>query len=262
MSGVEQQLTRTAGGPISYRASGAGPALLLMHGIGGNSRSWHHQLKMLASRFRVVAWDAPGYGASGVREPTLAGYAGAVADLFDALDIGKAHVLGHSMGGLIAQGVAGLMPERVDRLILSSTFAGDAAIGPLGAHWMARLDDLRRMMPKDFGQARAAAMVAASAAPEIRAMAAAIAAEVTQQGLLGGCMLLHHADARPLVARFSMPVLVITGAEDSIIAPERTEVMAELIADCRTIRIPATGHAAYLEDPDRYNAAVTDFLNG
>ena len=267
MSHLEKRVVDTPGGPISYLEAGAEvesrKALLLMHGIGGNARSWRAQLEGLSDRFRVIAWDAPGYGDSGPREPTLAAYAGAAIALLDVLKIQLSHVLGHSMGGVVAQGVAGFAPERVDRLVLSSTFTGDAAPDgtPLGAGWNARLDDIRRLNPAEFGQARAARMLGENAGEAIRAEAAAIASAVTHTGLLGGCMLLHHGDTRALAARFTMPVLLLTGERDRIIPPARSAALADLINGCRSAQIPAVGHAAYLEDPATYNETLTGFLS-
>ena len=258
----ERRVVQTESGPISYREAGAGPPLLLMHGIGGNSRSWRHQLAGLADGFRVIAWDAPGYGESARRSPTLSGYAGAVADLLSVLGVDCAHVLGHSMGGVVAQSVAGLMPGLVGRLILSGTFTGDAAASgtPLGERLTGRLEDRRRLTPEAFGQARAAAMLASAAQPATRAEAAGIAGEVPYEGLLDGCRLLHHADTRPLLTGLSIPVLVIVGAEDGIVPPAKSEAIVALVPSCRTARITAAGHAAYLERPEHYNAVVREFL--
>lgn len=262
MTAVERRIAEPPGGAISYREAGTGPALLLMHGIGGNSRSWREQLEALSDRFRVIAWDAPGYGASAARQPDLAGYAGAVADLLDILEIEQAHVVGHSMGGVVAQAVAGLTPARVERLVLSSTFTGDAAPEgtPLGAGWNARLDDIRRMTPEEFGQARAASMLAGSAPDSVRGEAASISAEVTHAGLLAGCRLLHHADTREIAGRLAMPVLMITGAEDNVVPPSRSAMLADLIANCRRAEVPGVGHAGYLEDAKAYNAILSGFL--
>jgi pimeloyl-ACP methyl ester carboxylesterase len=263
---LEKRIVDTPCGPISYLEAGAdlesGEALLLMHGIGGNARSWRAQLEGLSDRFRVIAWDAPGYGDSGPREPTLVAYAGAAIALLDALKVKLCHVLGHSMGGVVAQGVAGFAPERVDRLVLSSTFTGDAASNgtPLGAGWNARLDDILRLSPEEFGRARAAGMLGKSAGEAVRTEAAAIASAVTHAGLLGGCMLLHHGDTRALAARFTMPVLLLTGERDRIISPARSAALAALINGCQSAQFPEVGHAAYLEDSAAYNETLIRFL--
>ncbi|HYW89869.1 MAG TPA: alpha/beta fold hydrolase, partial [Chloroflexota bacterium] len=89
---------------LHYERAGSGPALLLLHGIGSNSRSFRHQSE-LADAYDVIAWDAPGYGRSD--DPphalSMAENADAAARLLDELTIERAHVLGVSMGGVIAQ---------------------------------------------------------------------------------------------------------------------------------------------------------------
>ena len=120
----ELKMIETPGGAISYRESGSGPVLLLMHGIGGNSRSWRNQLETLSDHFHVIAWDAPAYGKSVGRVASLEEYTVAVIEFLDALSITNVNLLGHSMGGVVAQGVAGFHPARVTKLILSSTFMG------------------------------------------------------------------------------------------------------------------------------------------
>ena len=120
----ELKIIETPGGEISYRENGSGPILLLMHGIGGNSRSWRSQLDTLSNNFRVIAWDAPAYGKSAERGANLEEYTKAVIEFLDALSVATVNLLGHSMGGVVAQSVAGFHPDRVKRLVLSSTFMG------------------------------------------------------------------------------------------------------------------------------------------
>src|SRR5262249_34554509 len=98
--------TRTSHGlTLHYMRAGSGPALLLLHGIGSNSRSFRHQLADLSDGFDLIAWDAPGYGQSS--DPadafTLENLADRAVALLDELEIQRAHVLGVSMGGVIAQ---------------------------------------------------------------------------------------------------------------------------------------------------------------
>ena len=107
------------GGNVSFIESGSGPVLFLMHGIGGNSRSWTKQFEGLTSKYRIIAWDAPGYGDSELRKSNLADYVAAAAGLLAALGVERVNVLGHSMGGVIAQGLAGLGTIELDKLILS-----------------------------------------------------------------------------------------------------------------------------------------------
>jgi len=264
MSEAERGIAECPGGRLSYREAGPGtaPALLLMHGVGGNARSFRAQLEGMSERFRVIAWDAPGYGESALREPNLDSYARAVMELLDALSVQSAHMLGHSMGGVVAQGVAALAPERARCLILSSTFTGyhQPEGSPLTESWQARLRDIQSLSPAEFGKARARSMLAEGAADAIRDEAASIAGEVRHDGLKAASEMLHVADTRDIARALNIPTLVIIGEEDRVIPPARSAEMAALIPGSRQVTIKGVGHAAYLEDLPAYNASLNDFL--
>src|SRR5438552_3097868 len=111
---------------IAYRTAGQGTPLVLLHGFLCDSRCWRAQLAGLADDFKVVAWDAPGAGASpDPDEPfTITDWAHALADFLDAVGITRTHLLGLSWGGMLAQELFRLHPSRVDRLLLAATYAG------------------------------------------------------------------------------------------------------------------------------------------
>jgi len=264
MTATERKIADCPGGALSYREAGASdaPVLLLMHGVGGNARSSRAQLDGVSDRFRVIAWDAPGYGESALREPSLESYSRAVLELLDALKIQSAHMLGHSMGGVVAQGAAALAPARTRSLILSSTFTGyhQPEGSPLTESWQARLRDIQSLSPAKFGQARARSMLAETADGAVWDEAASIAGEVRHDGLKAASEMLHVADTRDIARALAIPTLVIIGAEDRVIPPARSVEMADLISGARRVTIPGVGHAAYLEDPATYNASLNDFL--
>ena len=89
-----QKTADTASGRISYREAGSGPALMLMHGLGGNARTWERQLDALSASRRVIAWDAPGYGGSDNLAPDVETYARAGLALMDALGVRTAALCG------------------------------------------------------------------------------------------------------------------------------------------------------------------------
>src|SRR5512132_3732850 len=111
---------------IGYRQSGQGPPLVLLHGFLCDSRCWRRQLADLSNQFNVIAWDAPGAGASS--DPpdsfTLADWSNCLARFLDAVDVERAHVVGLSWGGVLAQDFYRLHPDRVSRLVLADTYAG------------------------------------------------------------------------------------------------------------------------------------------
>ena len=111
---------------VAYERSGEGPALVLLHGFLFDSRAWRPQLEALSSDFTVIAWDAPGAGRSGdPPEPFgIADWANCLAGLLDVAGIRRAHVVGLSWGGLVAQEFYRCDSARVLSLVLADTYAG------------------------------------------------------------------------------------------------------------------------------------------
>jgi pimeloyl-ACP methyl ester carboxylesterase len=257
-----QKTADTASGRISYREAGSGPALMLMHGLGGNARTWERQLDALSASRRVIAWDAPGYGGSDDLAPDVETYARAGLALMDALGVRTAALCGHSMGGVIATRLAALAPERIERLVLSCSLLGDGrpAGGPLADGYAARIADFETMSPAEFGQARAVSMTSPKTSPEIRAHVAAIIGELRPEGFAAGCRLLNDADNAAAAAGLRMPVLVISAADDVVVTAARVDALAACIAGHRRVVIPDAGHAPYLEAAQTYNDVLMGFL--
>jgi pimeloyl-ACP methyl ester carboxylesterase len=256
------QTVRLAHGRVAYREAGSGPALLLLHGMAGASASWVRQLEALSSSFRVVAWDAPGFGGSDVVEPDLDAYAGAARRLLEALGIDASAVVGHSMGGLIAVRLAASSGALVSRLVLSCSHAGfgDPQDSPPRARYTRRLAELESMPRAEYGAARARKILPAQASPEVFGTVAAIAATARAEGLLAAGRMSQIADNRPLLGSLAMPVLVLTAELDRVLPAANSLPFLEKIANARHVTLAGVGHAPYLEDPDAYNAALRGFL--
>lgn len=96
---------------------GQGPAVIFLHGIGGDGTSWLPELDTMSGRCRAVAWDMPGYGGSpALPEMTFPALAGALRDLLGKQEVGRVHLVGHSIGGMVALEFAARFPERVASL--------------------------------------------------------------------------------------------------------------------------------------------------
>ena len=118
----------------AHRIVGIGPeAILYLHGVGGDRTSFDAQIGAGGPGFAHIAWDMPGYGDSAaLPDMTFAALAEAALRLIDALHIERAHVVGHSMGGMIAQELAAGHQDRVASLVLSAT---SPAFGKAGGDW-------------------------------------------------------------------------------------------------------------------------------
>ena len=124
-------VTRTSDGDVSVRIAGAGPDVILLHGIGSGSGSWIYQLAGLSSRYRITAWDAPGYGASipvSGDAASVDDYVARLAALVDALSLDRFLLVGHSLGALIDGRYAALYPQSLRGLILADPAAGHARL--------------------------------------------------------------------------------------------------------------------------------------
>lgn len=258
----EPRTVKTPGGIIGFREAGQGPALLLLHGMNGSSKSWSHQLRAFSDTYRVIAWDAPGYGQSDPVAPDADAYATQAAHLLNALRIEQTCVVGHSMGGVVAERFCARHLERATCLVLSGTHWGNAAPAdaPLAPKYIRRLQDLEKLSPEDYGKARAEKMLPESLPQEVFDQIAAIAAETRREGLLNAGKMVEKADNRPFLGSLELPVLILTGSSDLVVTPERSEAMLDYLPNAHAVTLPGVGHAPYLEAPDAFNQAIRRFL--
>ncbi len=259
---------RTAGGRrIFYDAAGKGPALLLVAGRGAARRFWEQQVPAFAPRFRVITFDNRD---AGPNDPERAGYTMAdladdAAALLDGLGVARAHVIGISMGGMIALQLALGHPAAVDRLVLVATTAGG---------WSARQQEFFRLPPEPWiadpvERSRAATpeMVGPSffAGPEGEARLREIAerargSRLTKDGYVRQNIAIGTHDVRDRLAAIAAPTLVIHGDVDPLVPAREGRALAAGIPGARLIMMPEVGHLPPVERPDEFNRAVLDFL--
>ena len=118
------QLTRQSNGHLSFRSRGDGETVLFLHGLLGSSKSWAFQFDRLSRDYRMIAWDAPGYGQSGMVSASIEAFVEALREFIANIGRAKVSLVGHSMGGTVAACFAATFPELVSRLVLSCSHAG------------------------------------------------------------------------------------------------------------------------------------------
>lgn len=248
----------------AFAEAGSGPPLLFLHGIGGNRHSFARQLPAFADAWRAVAWDMPGYGETPLPERmTFAVLADAAAALIAALGEGPVAVVGHSMGGMVAQELVARHPDRVSALVLAGT---SPAFGKPGGDWQKRFlaDRLRPLdegrVPADFADSLVDGMWGKAGReyrkPEARATMAALSAETYRAAL--NCIVTF--DRRDALERIACPTLCLAAEEDSNAAPVVMEKMAARIPGAEYVCMPRAGHLMTVEDAEGFNAIVRDFL--
>ena len=261
------QLLETRGVRFSYREAGKGPVLMLLHGIGSGSGSWPHQLAGLSDRFRVVAWDAPGYGDSSApmqAEPDARSYADALGRFLDALKITRCFLLGHSLGALMAASFAAARPEAVERLMLSDPAGGygDAEPAVRDKRMARRLEMMAMLGPAGVAEQRAAAVLAEGANANAIALVGWNMSRLHPDGYRQAVWMLGHGRLTADAGAYSGPVLVLCGGEDSITPPEGCRAIADAYSDARYVEIAGAGHMPYLEKPVVFNRTVRGFAGG
>ncbi|MEM9010375.1 MAG: alpha/beta hydrolase [Pseudomonadota bacterium] len=250
-----------------YAVCGAGPdTVLLLHGVGGDGSSWNRQkAAIVGAGWRHVALDCPGYG--GTPLPKRLGWAemrqAALAAL-DALGVERAVLLGHSMGGMLAQEIAAHAPDRVRALILSAT---SPAFGKPDGDWQrdflaARLKpfDDGLSMPA-FAEAFVPQMVGSAADGAGVAEAARCMANVPVATYRAALETLVTFEGRPHLAKIAVPTLLIAGEEDDNAPLPVMQKMASKIARATLATLPGIGHLANFEATGAFNDAVLSFLN-
>ncbi len=253
-------------GQISFRQAGSGPDLVLLHGLAGNARTWERQFEAFADRYRVTAWDAPGYGDSDLVPASADSYAETLAAFLDTLGLRDVILLGHSMGGVVAGTFAGRYPGHLRALVLSCTLLGrkQPAGTLLGEAYQARLADLETMRAEEYGRRRAESMTAPGCDSAILEQLAGIAAETRRDGLEAAMRVIAEADNTERLGGLALPVLVLAGELDRTVTREATDALVAALAfgkaELQIVTLPGVGHAPYLENATDYTAALSAFL--
>lgn len=255
-----------------FTTLGSGPTTVLMlHGIGGGHVAFAPQVETLAAAgYRAVAWDMPGYGHSAPIEPyTFKGLAQSCVDLIDALRCDHVVLLGHSMGGMVAQEVVARRPERVSRLVLCGTSAafGKRTDGRSADAW-AKQFVAQRTAPLDAGRSMAEVaqtlvpqMVGPGSLPEGVRLAEHCMAGVPAATYRRALDCLVTFDRQAALAGIGVPTLLVSGEFDRVAAPAVMQQMAAAIPRARHAELPGIGHLMNLEAPDEFDALLLDFLN-
>lgn len=262
---------RTNGIDLYYECTGAGEPLVLIAGLGYSLWIWHKMFPGLAKHFQVVAFDNRGVGQSDKPEGpyTAQMLADDTAGLIAALGFRRAAVLGHSMGGFVAQALALSHPELVSKLILAATNFGGPRQIPVTPEAMKVLTDVSGD-PIDRlkrGILISCAPGFGDAHPEIvdewtdfRIKNPILPGPYQAQLAIGMGLASEESSFEHKLKNVKVPTLILFGAEDKVVPPANADLLAKQIPNS-TIRIlPSAGHTFPLDATDAAVAAITEFL--
>jgi pimeloyl-ACP methyl ester carboxylesterase len=258
------QLATQSNGYLSFRSRGDGETVVFLHGLLGSSKSWAFQFDRLSRDYRMIAWDAPGYGQSGMVSASIEAFVEALREFIANIGQPKVSLVGHSMGGTVAACFAATFPDQVSRLVLSCSHAGygDPETAPMSAKFERRMREFSEIGHAAYGVNRARDLLPDSVPACVFDYAAEVASETNPEGLRRATRMLQRADNRPLLPGLKIPTLILTGEMDTDVHPGLKADLLRLIPAARHVEMPRLGHAPYFEAPDYYTSLIEDFLSG
>jgi 3-oxoadipate enol-lactonase len=249
----------------AFTVLGGGPTVLMLHGIGGGHLSFAPQVETLASSgYRAVAWDMPGYGRSAPIEPyNFKGLAQSCITLIEALKCRDVALVGHSMGGMVAQEVMARRPELVSKLVLCGT---SPSFGKPDGEWQ-REFIAQRTAPLDAGKSMAdlaqvlvPQMVGPGSLPEGVRLATHCMGLVPASTYRRALEALVTFDRRADLPRIQVPTLVVAGEHDRNAPPAVMKKMADAIPRSTYLEMRGVGHLQNLESPEDFDGLLLNFL--
>ena len=244
---------------------GDGPALLLLNGLGYANWAWQRQLPDWSRRFRCIAVENRGTGRS-PKPPGPYSIEEMADDAAEMLDGRRAHVCGYSMGGYLAQALALRHPQLVDRLVLVCTATGGPDVVPMPRETVAAWEANAGRTPQEFARATQPLSFRPGWAAEHPDELDALLRDRLEFPTPPGCWRAQYEACRDWTARRSpveeigSPVLVVHGDADRIVPYENGVEVARRIPHARFETFAGAGHLLFVEEPERFNRLVGEFL--
>ena len=242
---------------IAYRQQGQGrPGVLLVHGAGQSSVHFSELMGVLGQQTNTVALDLPGHGSSPAPDPMvqpadlLEYYRDLVAEFAEKIGLGKFVLVGHSMGGAVAQHFALSMGDRLEALVLVAT-AGRLKVAPM---ILQAIREQFQMLPQmiaavGYSPAASSAQVAHWAAQQIQAPREVVLADFRACALF---------DVRERLGEISCPVTIISAADDRLTPPLLQDQLETRIPRSRLVRLTRAGHFVFMERPAPVAEAILE----
>jgi 3-oxoadipate enol-lactonase len=247
---------------LKWEAQGGGAPLLLVHGLGYTREGWGPQRQLLARSYRVLSYDNRGIGESEIPPGpySVAELADDALQVLNEAGVERAHVLGASLGGMVAQLLAAEQPERVDRLMLAGTTPGGAAAYPLPQQTLALMAEAPSL-PPEVALRRFVENALAPGSPfvdEVLAYRQQHPPDPAGWAAQAAAGSTWDADGR--LARIAAPTLVLAGTADAVVDPRNAQLLADAIPNVRLELIDGAGHLPFWERAEEFAALVERFL--
>lgn len=252
---------------IAWERRGDGAPVVLVHGLGYARWGWEPVADALAERFELILVDNRGIGESDAPPGpyTARAMAGDVAGVLDEAGIERAHVVGTSLGGMIAQELALERPERVDRLVLACTTPGGPGAFPTPEPTVRLLAEAPSLEPaaalRRFVE-NALTPQTVAGRPELveRILAHRHATAQPAEAWAAQAAAAASFDASARLSGLGAPTLVLHGTDDRVVDVRNADLLGSLLPDAHVELVPGGGHLFFWEQPERFVAATASFL--
>jgi 3-oxoadipate enol-lactonase len=240
---------------LYYESRGEGDTIVFIHGAGGNHASFFYQLDVFADRYRVVTYDARGFGNS--TDVERLGRAGNLPDLkllCDTLKIDRAFLVAQSMGGGAAVGMTCEYPERVRGLLMADTVTGIALPPDLRAVLMATEEKTKGLSQTE--------RVLGVSTRRNNPIAAVLYGQIASFNVLRVATLFGKGTEHTLdqIAATGHPIMFLVGSEDVLCPPELSRKTHDQLPGSTFVQIEGSGHSAYYETPEQFNKILDNWL--
>lgn len=250
-----------------YEIHGSGFPLVLIRGLGSNADHWYSQTPVFSEQYKVITFDSRGIGRSGGADShfNISVLAKDTVALMDAIGVSRPHILGLSLGGMIAQEIALSYPERIRGLVLASTHCGGKRVVRVSEAGVSLLPEELYGNTEERKQKAAEMMFSEKTLAETADVVEKYldvsnryppAQEVLQKMRKS----VQDYDSWERLPRIQVPTLVISGEDDVLVAPDNSRILAERIPGARLEIVKEGGHQLLIEKPYESNRIIMDFL--
>jgi len=239
--------------------------IILLHGLGNQSKTWEEQLNMLSKNYHVIAWDAPGYGGSYDPYPWIhhfEEFSKILNQFCEALNFKKIFLVGHSMGAAIAIDFAYRFPEKVKKLIIADPTRGGAFKDEENNQKSLenRLYAINEEGSVKLAQDRTKNLFSDNASRTLIAKSEKIMQQVRPSGYSSVSYSLYNLNQKNIYPKIEVSTLIICGEEDKITPVAESDYIHQQIPYSKLSIIPKAGHLCFLEDPEGFQYRIINFL--
>ncbi len=236
------------------------PPILFLHGLGGDRRMWNDQVPVFSGQYPTLVVDLRGHGRSTrpAADFTVADMARDVLRLTRTVGIERAHVVGLSMGGVVAQQLALEFPPVIASLVLCDTFSAiPAELAPMARETLAFIETHDM---SEVARTRISLAFSDHADPAMREYWIEQVAKNDKETYLRAARATFAFSSQGRLSALRVPALVVVGEEDRVTPPPLAHELAQQIAGAKLATIPRAGHISNAENPEAFNRRLAEFL--